>query len=334
MKIFETLIFSTILIFSLNHLKAQEAAHSNLPVISYKDYGFKNIVKKAVSIYYLKDSLKITATMEQGYLFNDKGNITQKYIKILGKYASQTYTYYIYKNGLLDSIKTRASAKNFNNDVHFEYNKEGKIVKSHGIGYYTNYTDFFAYQNNKLVNSLRTYPNSNNKIECNYHYKHNILNYVEEINISKSNKKTTIDTTTYYYSKEKLFASYNSKGEKITFYDTPYGDLEKTIKKTTKSVILDSRKLYEENPEEFSRTIETKFVKSAQIVNKNYQETNAENDWIYMFEYNNAYGQKQKRYIFQEVVYPNDKVSGSTKFDSFFEKRVKQKLAWIPQDLF
>src|SRR5690606_20994766 len=120
------------------------AEHLALPKIHWKSYGYQKQIEQAKIAYYKSDSLEYETTMVEVFSFNKEGNIIQKYIRVFGKYGSETAFNYVYTNGLLDSINTYASAKNFNTQQKFHYDKNGRLTHSTSTGVYANFTDVYS----------------------------------------------------------------------------------------------------------------------------------------------------------------------------------------------
>lgn len=308
-----------------------QTEYLNITETNYKDFGYKQQLKQAKLVYYKADSLEYLPTMVEAYIFNSDGNIATKYFKILGKYASETKTDYIYKNGLLDSVKTRASSPNFNRDIIFHYNPKNQIVKSHASGVYINYTDFYSYKNNLIEEINRTYLNNNDRIKTNYFYDKGELSYIQQL---QGENNSFNDSSYFYFHKNQLFASFNNTKNTITLYNTVYGDVEKTFSQNHKDTVLKLLKIYETKPQDYNRLIGDYIKSNAKIVGFNHYERNLQKDWVHAFMYDNQFGQKQKRYVYKEITYSDGTKSGSTKFDSFYMDRLTKKLGWLPQNIF
>ncbi|MDY0090901.1 MAG: hypothetical protein RBR78_11125 [Flavobacteriaceae bacterium] len=92
-----------------------EVSHLSPPKTHWQSFGFHKQPKQVAIAYYKSDSLGYEPAMFEVFTFNESGYIIQKYLRIYGKYESETANNYVYKNGVLDSINTLASAQNSTN---------------------------------------------------------------------------------------------------------------------------------------------------------------------------------------------------------------------------
>jgi hypothetical protein len=303
------------LIFSLK-IAAQDAPHLEIPKTNYSDFGFINPVKHVEIAYYEADSLNTNLKMQEFYSFNKEGNITQKFTRILGKYGSETAKNYSYTNGILDSINTYASAKNFNSIYKLFYNDNMKLIKGVATGVYTNYTDTYNYDESGLISSVVRMHENGSKQKSRFIKKYN---FVEDRHTSKDGKE---ETTAYIYDENELYASFIVGSQKITFYNIPPlgKDIEQSTTEDLFTFIVDFRALKNKNYPLYKTQMRNFSDKSTVLFNILEEENNAKDEWIKRLHLDNSFGQNKKSFVFRKLIYADGTESGSADFDNNFKK--------------
>lgn len=297
-------------------VNAQNYHHISPPKTYWQSYSFQKQPDHAKIAYYKSDSLGYEPVMAEVYSFNKEGHIIQKYTRIYGKFASETTKNYVYKNGVLDSINTIASAENFNSSQKMYYDAKGNLVKITTTGKYSDYTDTFTYDDAKTVQTITRNHAIGTKTVIEFVRKQN---YVKETLIEKSGR---IIESLYIYEGDSLFANFTiSKKQTVTFYDNirrieyEIEDVEKPFE-----YVLKLRTAYRKNNTTLSET----FQKTASkiVFDIPAEARNEQGDWIKRIQFDRRFG-SQKRMVFQYLKYADGTESGSTNFDLIFEMKVK-----------
>lgn len=315
MKFIVTLLF-IIIGFGL---KAQEAEHLSPPKTYWQSYGFQKQPNFAKIAYYKSDSLGYEPVMAEVISFNKDGKLIQKYTRIFGKYASETAHNYVYKNGVLDSVNTLASAKNFNATQKLHYDANGLLQKVTATGVYTNFTDTYTYDHNGMVSSIdRKYQNGGGK-QAFFDHQQNIVTE------KQSNTKGAITETIFVYDGDTVLASFIKGRPKVTLFDS-YRRIhfETEVKENAMAYLLDLRKLKQENLQAFRDKIGVLRGKKMSTITFDIpaQASNMEGDWTKRLQLDKRFG-VQRRLVFRQLKYADGTESGSTDFDLIFEHKIK-----------
>ncbi|WP_312342432.1 hypothetical protein [Chryseobacterium binzhouense] len=317
MKFFATLFF-IIIGFSL---KAQEAEHLSPPKTYWQSYGFQKQPDFAKIAYYKSDSLGYEPVMAEVISFNKEGFIIQKYIRIYGKYASETAHNYVYTNGVLDSINTVASSSNFNSKQKLHYGANGVLEKVTASGVYTNFTDTFQYDNNGMVNSIqRTYQNGSKKEAFFDHLKNTVTE-------KETSAKGTVTETIFVYDGDDLLAFFQKDNQNKIRLKDKERRIDFTIEITENdplNYVLNLRKMKQEDAKKFQQTIGNLSGKSSamSLFDIPAESKNENGDWTKRLQIDKQFG-VQRRMVFREIKYSDGSQSGSTEFDLIFDMKVK-----------
>ena len=293
-------------------VNAQNYHHISPPKTYWQSYGFQKQPDHAKIAYYKSDSLGYEPVMAEVYSFNKEGHIIQKYTRIYGKFTSETAKNYVYKNGVLDSINTIASAENFNSSQKMHYDAKGNLVKITATGKYSDYTDIFTYDDAKTVQTITRNHAIGTKTVIEFVRNQN---YVKETLIEKTGR---IIESFYIYEGDSLFANFTiSKKQTITFYDNvrrieyEIEDVEKPFE-----YALKLRTAYRKDNNSLSETFQKNASKI--VFDIPAEARNEQGDWIKRIQFDRRFG-SQKRMVFQYLKYADGSVSGSTNFDLIFE---------------
>ena len=317
MKIKLCILFSILAIIT----NAQESEHLTPPVLYWHSYGFQKQVDFAKIAYYRSDSTGYESTMAEVISFNKEGKIIQKYISIFGKYPSQTAYNYIYKNGLLDSINTVSSAKNFNSLQKLHYDAKGKLQKIIATGVYTNFIETYTYDQAGMVASIERKHKNGSTVNTRFDHKTNV---VVEKNYSARGLTTE---ATFVYDGDELFASFTTVDKNVvTFYDNYYRSHFKTPVNTNPlSYILDWRKKKHASLTSFQDQIGIlRDARTSKIIYDIPAEArNQQGDWIKQLQIDRQLSTR-RQLVFQQLKYADGTVSGGTEMDLLFERKVQR----------
>ena len=297
-------------------VKAQNYYHISPPKTYWQSYGFQKQPDHAKIAYYKSDSLGYEPVMAEVYSFNKDGHIIQKYTRIYGKFASETAKNYVYKNGVLDSINTKASAENFNSSQKMHYDAKGNLIKITSNGKYSEFTDAFTYDDGGLIQTMTRRNATGTKVFLEFIHKYN---YIKETTTEKSGR---IIESCYMYEGDDIFASFTiSKKQRITFYDKI-----QRIEYELEDI---------ENPFEYALKMRTAYQKNNKVLAETFKKTaskivfdipaearNEQGDWIKRIQFDRRFG-SQKSMVFQYLKYADGTESGGTKYDLIFDMKVK-----------
>lgn len=297
------------------------AQHIQLPKTDWQSYGFQKQVKQAAIGYYKSDSSGYEPVMLEVYGFNNEGQLTNKYIRIFGKFASETVHKYVYKQGVLDSINTLASARSFNATQKLHYNKDGLLQKITAKGAYTNFTDTYTYESSGMVAAIERKYQNGGGLQARFDHQKNVVTEKEIAVNGKSVERH------FVYDGDELLASFtpgNQRPVTVTLYDNDSrSHFNVEITEETLPVIFEWRKLKQQNPKDFKKQISTLKDKSAGVALFDIpaESRNQNGDWIKRLQIDRQQGM-QRRLVFQKLVYADGTESGNTAFDSIFERKV------------
>ena len=317
MRIKLCILFSAIA-FVVN---GQDVKHLSPPVLYWQSFGFKKQVEVAKTVYYKSDSLGYEPTMAELVAFNKEGNIVQKHIAIFGRYPSQTTYSYIYRNGVLDSIKATASAKNFNSVRKMYYDAKGKLQKIIATGIYTNYTDTYAYDQAGMVASIERKHKNGASVNARFDHKTNVV-------VEKHRSASGITSETFFvYEGDELFASFTTSDKTtVTFYDNYHRSHFKTpVNENALSYVLNWRKKKQANLTDFQDQLSVlRDARTTKIVYDIPAEArNQQGDWIKQLQIDRQLSTR-RQLVFQKLKYADGTESGSTEMDLLFERKVQK----------
>ncbi len=309
-------------IFIGQFIHAQEALHLEIPKTNWQSFGFQKQVEQVAIAYYKSDSLGYEPAMLEVYTFNKVGHLLQKYIRIFGKYESETGHNYVYNEGVLDSINTVVSAQNFNSKQKLHYNQEAQLDSITASGAYTNFTDHFIYDDKDKISSIeRRYKNGGKK-EAIFDQENN---YVHE---KETDLKGNITNYYYIYQEDELFASINLLGQsEVIFYNAFHrNDFKTEITDSALKEVLRWRALKNKNLEKFEQQISELMDQATSkiVLSIPAESINEEGDWIKRLQIDNRFFSSERRLVFKSILYVDGTTSGSSDYDLIFEKRVSQ----------
>lgn len=153
--------------------------------------------------------------------FDLQGKLKTDYTRILGAFGSETAHQYLYRDGKIDSLNTKASVKNVSTKSKYYYNRAGLLDSISCKGFYVDYTDRFTHDNNnRIIRLERVYKKGNPGFDENYH-SNGQLEYSKIERIGKSNLLNFFNRNSKFISFEKgrdtLTVNINNK-EKIKVY--------------------------------------------------------------------------------------------------------------------
>lgn len=319
----KTIALKLALCFAVLNSMAQDIPTQKL---LYTDFDLKKDISQVGTGYYTADSMGYDPAQLHILQFDSTGKLTLEYSRIYGKFASQTAHHYIYKNGKLDSLNTRASAENFNADSKYHYNKKGRLDSITCTGKYTNYVETFFYdKKGSMTRKLYKHANGSGWTE-NYHYDQDgSLEYVVK---KEGNQPASF---TYYIGKDK-FASYEEGGNWVTFYYTRNGDVKLQPNDEPEEMVPEMRAAKIRFPDKYKGEEDDLFRKCEYlyVIPGNVRASSGEWTKRYIIDMN--YGQNKRYYVFRKYIYSDNTEVGETSFDTLFqmniEKRNLHKLQW------
>ena len=313
----KTTLFCLILTLTVFSAYAQ---HLELPKTNWQAYGFQKQVEQVGTGYYTYDSLGYDPAMLEVYTFNKDGHIIQKYIRIFGKYGSETSDNYVYNNGKVDSINVFASSANFDIKQKLHYNKNGVLDSITASGFYSNFTDYYKYEKSGKVSEIQRKHKNGNTIQAFFDHKKNFV-HEKEIDL-KGN-----ETVHYYiYDGKELFASIAyEEGPAVTFYDSYFrNEFETKVSEDALEFALKWRDLKDKNKEDFQNQLDELQRKpnSKIIQDIPVEAVNEQGDWIKRLQIDRRFAFPKRRLVFQVLMYSDGTKSGSTEYDLIFERKV------------
>lgn len=300
---------------------AQETPALELPKTGYQSFGFKKPVKQVAIAYYKSDEKGYEPAMLEVYTFNDGRQIVQKYIRIYGKYGSETAHNYVYANGVLDSIDTLASAQNFSRQEKMHYDENGKLAKVTATGAYVNYAETYAYDDSGAVASITRQRQNGTALQAQFN---RAKNYVSQKETAADGKVTE---SVFVYDGDQLFASFVAGQPTVTFYDAYHrSDFTTQIEADVLAYALKLRDLKRDDFETFKKQISELQgqPQSVAIFDIPIEVTNMAGDWIKRLQVDKRFGNAEKRMVFKKLIYADGSESGSTDFDLIFQSKVSK----------
>lgn len=302
-------------------VSAQDYHHISPPKTYWQSYGFQKQPDHTKIAYYKSDSLGYEPVMAEVYSFNKEGFIIQKYMRIYGKYASETVHNYVYTNGILDSMNTVASASNFNSKQKLHYGANGVLEKVTASGVYTNFTDTYQYDKSGMVSSIqRTYQNGSKKEAFFNHLKNTVTE-------KETSAKGTVTETIFVYDGDDMLASFQKDGKNKIRLKDKERRVEFTLKISENDPLnyaLNLRKMKQEDVKKFQQTIGDLSANPSAIITFDIpaESKNEHGDWTKRLQIDKQLG-AQRRMVFREIKYIDGSQSGSTEFDLIFDMKVK-----------
>lgn len=291
------------------------------PETHWSAFDHKKQVSQVAIAYYKSDSLGYEPSMVEVYSYNDAGHIVQKYIRIFGDFASETAHNYVYNKGLLDSINTIASAKNFNRQQKLLYNDNNQLTQIKATGKFADYTDKYSYDSSgKLASIQRKWTNGGSRM---FTYNQD-KQYVHEKEIGENGK---IYEEYKIYDNNQLFASFSLHQRQVVVFYNAYhrADIEVEVNENALNYALKMRKLKTSDTNMFAKTMgelqglptsRTLFDIPAEVRNET-------GDWIRRLQFDRSYSAGEKRMVFKKIVYADGTESGDTDYDMIFAHKVK-----------
>lgn len=311
----KTIVLQIFLIISF----AASAQHITPPKTYWESFGYQKQPNYAQSVQYKSDSLGYEPTTVLVKSFNKDGFIIQDYTRVLGNFASETAHNYVYKNGILDSINTVTTNKNFNSTRKFLYDEKGVLEKIISTGTYSEYTDYFTYEDGGLVKEIkRNYKDGKSTLSAIYNHQKNMVTEIDAM--ANGSKKTRY----FVYEGDDLFAMISGESiAEVRFYDKFHRyNFEIEVAKDVLQSALDIRNKYQQDEKYLGKLLEEK---NGKIVYDIPAEAKNENDDIIrQLELDKLYKTTKRRLIFTKYVYADGTTSGSTDMDLIFENKVRK----------
>lgn len=302
-----------ILLFSFS-VSAQ--IHTELPLKSHADFEVIKPVKYVKIATYEADEKGWNPVMSQVISFNEHDQLIQEYMRIFGKFASETAHNYVYTNKILDSINTLTTAANFNVKSDISTDENGRVISQKAKGFYTDYTRNYEYNKDNTVKAITTNHASGNNNWTKFTYENGALNMVTQVD-----GKTYGSSPTNYslYNKASLFATWSDSENDLTLSPTDYRHYELKKHATPLATAQELKKLFNTNEKAYQEKIAV-IGKDAIIVHEQADTKNEQGDWTKKMTKTLNFGQQRKRFVFREIVYADGTTSGSTDFDYLFFK--------------
>lgn len=311
----------TVLLLTISFsVMAQQEQHLAPPGTYWQSFGFQKQVEQVGVGYYKSDSLGYEPAMLELYTFNKEGHLTQKYIRIFGKYGSETAYNYVYNKGILDSINTVATASNFNSRQKLHYNNNGQIKTITATGKHTNFTDTYTYDNSGMVAAIVRQYKSGGIKKTTFNHTNNYV-YEQETDV-----KGKVTGNYYIYDGDERFASFSSDDKKaITFYDTYHRkDFKTVINEDALKYVLKQRQQKQLDPKTFAGQMDKLQGKPVSVILFDIpaEARNESGDWIKRLQVDKRLARPERRLVFKKLVYTDGTESGSTDYDMIFGKKV------------
>jgi hypothetical protein len=293
--------------------------HTESPLKSYKDFELSKPVKYVKIASYEVTENSWEPVMTQVISFNESNQLIQEYMRILGSLGSETAYNYVYNGKKLDSVNILASAPNFNIKGKVQTDKSGRILNEKATGYYVDYNRVYTYNKDGTTKTITTSHTSGNHNWTAFFYKKGALDLITQVDgaVYKSSVKNY-----FLYHNGSLFASWNDLDNIITLMPTAYRHYRLVANPAPLVFTKELRALYDTNKKAFDTKM-LELSKDATIVYQQGTSSNEQGDWTKKMTVTVGYGLPSKRFLFREIVYADGTTSGSTDFDSFFYRRMK-----------
>lgn len=294
--------------------------HLALPFLEASDYGIEKEVIKTETVYYKSDSTGYEPTMLKVLMFNDNGLLDKDYTRIIGKYASETLYDYTYKNGKLDSLVKKASAVNFNMDVVYSHDEQGRISKETATGVYTNYTTSYEYDKDGRISRIHNKNKTGLEKMADYFYENGVLTRVEQSEFNPSNEEDASIKYIYYANGQPLF-SFKDDATKVVYHE--FELMTKGIEfgqEQAADKVPELMKIYHKDPEKFKKYMRENYQDYEALVQISESKDVNFPDWTKRYKvdpYNS-------RMVFRKLYYKDGSSVGSTDYDTLFEMRVRR----------
>ncbi len=298
-------------LFFFNGLSAQDN-HFDLPKLDYTDYGYKKPVKEAYAVFYKVDSLSYEAKRVEMFVFNSNGKIAQRVIQDLREPHSQEIVNYVYREGLLDSLKSINTDLSYNSSTHFIYNQKKQLVKEVCVGKYGEDVKDYMYNLDGSIDRIEFKRRTNRKIITTFFHKNGQLDYVEEAvpNGSQADQKTR-----FYYFNGKILASNRVGTKQVVLYQYDFGEQRQDVTGDIMEVV-----------DSFRNKVpgEKEFLRESIVFFQTHEAENMVGDWTKRYQSDTRYKSDQTRYVFRKIIYADGEVSGNTEYDFFFKSRLEK----------
>ncbi len=311
------LVISSIILSLLTTAFAQ-----NIPTqkITQTDFELKKGLSQIATVAYQGDSAGYNPTTLKVIQFDAQGNISYDYFRIIGKSASETVNKYVYKDGRVDSVNTKASAASFNTDSKYHYNGKNWLDSVTCKGPRVSFTDIYTQdKQGRLTSVKRLHVGAKVGFIERYYYDSNgQLEYTEK----KDNDSPML--TSFYKGKDKLF-TIELGNDTLTFCNTNNGDFRAYAGQMTKAKMQALRKKSIDNPKDYADTIIQPLMAKANYLYVIPVNTKAESgELIKRYVIEQAFGES-RYYLFSKHVYQDKRIVGTTDFDSFFQMQVERR---------
>ena len=309
-------LINTIILFISFNITAQ--IHTELPLKSHANFELSKPVKYIKIATYSATEKGWDPAMSQVISFNEDDQLIQEYMRIYGKFASETAHNYIYNGKILDSINTLATSANFNIKSDISIDEKGRIISEKAKGFYADYTRTYEYNKNNTVKTITTNHASGNNNWTNFTYENGALNLVTQVE-GKTHEGSTINY--FLYNNGSLFATWNDLDNDLTLSPTDYRHYQLKSHPAPLATAQQLRKLFNTNEKAYQAEIKS-ISNEAVFVYEQGDSKNEQGDWTKKMTKTLNFGQEQKRFVFREIVYADGTTSGSTDFDYLFFKKM------------
>lgn len=311
----KNIIYTIILFISFN-ITAQ--IHTELPLKSHAKFELSKPVKYVKIATYSATEKGWDPAMSQVISFNEDDQLIQEYMRIFGKFASETAHNYVYNGKMLDSINTLTTSANFNIKSDINTDVKGRIISEKAKGFYADYTRTYEYNNDGTIKAITTNHASGTYNWTNFTYENGALNLVTQVE-GKTYEGSPINY--FLYNNDKLFATWNDSDNDLTLSPTDYRHYQLKNHSTPLATAQELKKLFITNEKAYQAEIKS-ISNEAVFVHEQGDSKNEQGDWTKKMTKTLNFGQEQKRYSFREIVYADGTTSGSTDFDYLFFKKM------------
>lgn len=293
------------------------AQHLTPPKTYWQSFGYQKQVDYIQTVQYKSDSLRYEPTAVLVKSFNKDGFLIQDYTRILGNFANETAHNNVYKNGVLDSINTVTTNKNFNGTQKLHYDEKGHLIRIVSTGKYTEYTDTFTYYENGMVKTIqRKYKDGLGTLTTTFDHRKNVVTETDK----RANGK--ILTKNYMYNGDDLFATIDDKNT-IRFHNTYHNyDFEVQAEGDALQYAIEKRRQFQQDERYLDKLSEEKNGKIVFDIPAISRNDNG--DIIRQLQLDKTSKQTRGRLWFSKYVYADGTTSGSTDYDLLFGQRVEK----------
>lgn len=294
----------------------------NIPTqkIAQADFELKKGLSQIATVAYKADSAGYNPATLKVIQFDAQGNITHDYFRVIGEYASETMHKYVYQDGRVDSVNTRASAASFNTDSKYHYNGKGWLDSVTCKGPRVSFTDIYTQdKQGRLTTVKRLHNGAKIGFVERYYY-----DLTAQLEFTEKKDADNPLLTSFYKGKNKLF-TVELGNDTLTFYNTNNGDFRAYAGEMTKAKMQAMRKQAIDDPKDFAAKIVQPLMRTANYIYVIPVKTTAETgELIKRYVIEQTFGQS-RYYLFTKYVYQDKREVGATDFDLFFQMQVEKR---------